>query len=166
MAKQQSFDVSTGCDLQEVDNAVNQARKELKQRFDFRNVDFTIDFRRAENALTLLGPDEYKINAIWDTLSTKLIRRQVSLKNFECGEIKPAGGMNYRQDVELKMGIDGDTAKRIVKFIKTEKLKKVQASIQGDEVRIVSPSRDVLQDVMTLLKGEDFGIELKFGNYR
>ena len=166
MGKQNSFDISTGCDLQEVDNAVNQANKELQQRFDFRNVEFTVEFKRQEKYISISAPDEYKMNAIWDVVSSKLIRRKVPLKNFERGEMDAAAGTTRRQRINLKMAIDSDTAKKIVKFIKEKKLKKVQASIQGEEVRVTSPSRDLLQQTMGVLKNEDFGVELIFGNYR
>lgn len=166
MADNQSFDITTGCDLQEVDNAVNQAQKELGQRYDFKGVKFTIEFKRAENKVLLAAPDEFKLNAIWDVLQTKMIRRGVPIKNLKRGNLQEAGGSTVRQEIDLQQGIPGDIAKDIVKFIKDQKLKKVQASIQQDQVRVTSPSRDDLQTAIGLLKKEDFGIELKFGNYR
>ena len=161
-----SFDVSTGCDLQEVDNAVNQTNKELGNRFDFRGVKFEIDFKRDQALLTLLAPDPHKIRAIWDVLGSKMIKRGVPIKNLKREDIADAAGGNVKQEIKLQQGIDGDTARKIVKFLKEKKLKKTQTSVQGDQVRIISPSRDALQEVISLLKGEDWGMELTFGNYR
>jgi cyclic-di-GMP-binding protein len=166
MATQNSFDVSTGADLQEVDNAVNQAMKEIAQRYDFKGTDCTITFDRASNTLVLDADDEYRLKAVVDVLESKLIRRGVSLKNLDKGRVEPASGGRVRQSITLTQGIPTDTARRIVKAIKDQKFKKVQAAIQGDQVRISSPSRDDLQDVIRFLKEQDFGIELQFGNYR
>jgi len=162
----QSFDITTGCDMQEVDNAVNQAIKEITQRFDFKGLKVGIDLSRAENKIVLTGPDEFKIRAIWEVLQTKLVRRKVPLRNLTPGEIDSAAGGTARQEISLQQGIPTETAREIVKFLKEQKLKKVQASIQGDQVRIASPSRDELQGVMALLRAKDFGVELNFGNYR
>jgi cyclic-di-GMP-binding protein len=161
-----SFDITTGVDLQEVDNAVNQTQKELRQRFDFRSVDFEIDFKRGENAIVLTTEDEFKLNAIWDLLQTKLVKRKVPVKNLHPSDVETVGGGKARMNIALQQGIPGDTAKEIVKFIKDKKLKKVQAAIQADQVRVSAPKRDSLQEVMGLLRAEDFGIELQFGNYR
>ena len=166
MAGKESFDITTGCDLQEVDNAVNQANKELGQRFDFRGVDYTLEFQRGDEKLVLAAPDEYKLNAIWDVLQTKLLRREVPVKNLDRGEMQKSAVSSVRQDVPITQSIPTDTAKKIVKFLKERKLKKVQSSIQKDQVRVTSPSRDSLQEVMAILKQEDFGIELSFGNFR
>ena len=106
------------------------------------------------------------MRALFDVLQAKLIKRGVPVKNLDVGEVKPAGGDTVRRDVALKMSLDGDTAKKVVAAIKDAKMKKVQAAIQGDQVRVTSPSRDELQLVMQLLRGQDFGVELKFGNYR
>ena len=166
MPAKQSFDIITECDLQEVDNAVNQAQKELDNRYDFRGVEFEIDFKRNDNAIQITASDEYKLDAIWDVLSGKMIRREVPTKNLHRGEKEKAGGSMIRQTVSLQMALSSDTAKKIVKFIKDKKLKKIQASIQQEQVRVVSPSRDELQNVMSLLKEEDFECELKFTNFR
>jgi DNA polymerase IV len=166
MAATQSFDVTTGCDLQEVDNAVNQALKELTQRYDFKGVKFGIDFRRSENKIQLSASDEFKLKAVWEVLQAKMVRRQVPIKNLKLGDVETAGGGTVRQTVDLQQGIPSETARAIVKLIKDRKLKKIQAAIQGDQVRISSPSRDELQGVIALLKEQDFGIELQFGNYR
>lgn len=161
-----SFDVTTGVDLQEVDNAVNQAQKEIAQRYDFKGAKASIDFRRAEGLLLLVADGDFKMNALFDVLQSKLIRRGVPVKNLDIGEIKPAGGESVRREIKLKTALDSDTAKKVVAAIKDAKLKKVQASIQGDQVRVSSSSKDELQDVIALLRGQEFGVELKFGNYR
>lgn len=166
MAATQSFDITTGCDLQEVDNAVNQAMKEIRQRYDFKGLDVNIDFRRADNKLVLRAPDEFKLRAVWDVLQEKMIRRHVPLKNLEQGKALPAAGGTVTQEVNLQQGIPIETARAIVKCIKEMRIKKVQGEIQGEQVRVVSPSRDDLQTVMHRIKEQDFGVELKFGNYR
>lgn len=166
MAAQASFDVTSRVDLQEVDNAVNQARKELGQRYDFKGSKAAIDFKRAENLLELLADDTFKMEAVWDILQTRLIRRGVPIKNLTVSEVQPTAGGLVRQTITLKQGIDADAARAITKFLKDHKLKKVQATIQGDQVRIMSPSRDELQGAIRLLKNQDFGVELQFGNYR
>ena len=166
MPQASSFDVTTGVDLQEVDNAVNQAQKEITQRYDFKGSPVTIELNRAEGKISLTAENDFKMNAVWDVVQSKLIKRGVSVKNLDPGEIKPAGGDTVRRDVGLKLSLDGDTAKKVAAAIKEAKLKKVQAAIQGDQVRVSSPSRDDLQEAITLLRGKDFGVELKFGNYR
>jgi len=166
MAGTQSFDITTGCDLQEVDNAVNQALKEIRQRYDFKGLNVGIDFRRNENKLVLHAPDDFKLRAMWDVIQEKMVRRQVPLKNLQHGKALPAAGGTVTQEVNLQQGIPIETARAIVKFVKELRIKKVQAEIQGDQVRIASPSRDDLQTVMHRIKEQDFGFELKFGNYR
>ena len=166
MPEQQSFDVTTGCDLQEVDNAVNQAHKELTQRYDFRGVKFSLEFRRDDNKVVIAAPDEFRQQAIFDVLQQKLVKRQVPTQNIQPGKKEEATGGSVRQEYELKQGIESEIAKQIVKFVKDQKFKKVQASIQKDQVRIASPSRDELQSAVAALKGQDFGIALQFGNYR
>lgn len=166
MAVNQSFDVTTGCDLQEVDNAVNQAMKEIRQRYDFKGANVEIEFLRSENKLVLHAPDEFKLRSAYDVLQEKLIRRKVPTKNLKLGKVTPAGGGTVTQDIDLQQVIPIETAREIVKLIKTQKMKKVQSEIQGDQVRISSPSRDDLQTVIRLLREQDFGIELNFGNYR
>ena len=166
MAQLSSFDVTTGVDLQEVDNAVNQAQKEIAQRYDFKGSKATIEFDRGESMLVLVADDDFKMRALFDVLQTKLIKRGVPVKNLDIGDTKPAGGDTVRKEVKLKTALDSDTAKKVAAAIKDAKLKKVQASIQGDQVRVTSPSKDELQTAMALLRGQDFGVELKFGNYR
>ena len=166
MAGTQSFDITSGCDLQEVDNAVNQARKEINQRYDFKGQKVSIDFQRAENRLVLYAPDDFKLRAMWDVLQEKMVRRNVPIRNLQPGKVVPAAGGTVSQEIILQQGIPTNTARAIVKFIKEHKIRKVQAEIQGDQVRISSPSRDALQRVIGLIREKDFGIELKFGNYR
>jgi len=166
VAQTNSFDITTGVDLQEVDNAVNQAQKEIAQRYDFKGSKATIDFSRGDGKITLTADDDFRMRALFDVLQGKLIKRGVPVKNLDIGDVKPAGGDTVRREVGLKMSLDGDTAKKVVAAIKDAKMKKVQAAIQGDQVRVSSPSRDELQAVMQLLRGKDFGVELKFGNYR
>lgn len=166
MAQLHSFDVTTGVDLQEVDNAVNQAQKEIAQRYDFKGVKAEIEFQRAEEKLVLTAQDEYRMDALYDVLHTRLIRRGVPVKNLELGEIKPAGGDTVRREVSLRTSLDGETAKKVAAAIKAAKLKKVQAAIQGDQVRVTAPGRDELQEAIGVLKAEEFDVELQFGNYR
>ena len=166
MAQTSSFDVTTGVDLQEVDNAVNQATKEVATRYDFKGSVASIEFKRAEGALVLVAEDEFRMRALFDILQTKLIKRGVPVKNLDVGDTKPIGGDQVRKQVGLKMALDAETAKKVAAAIKEAKLKKVQAAIQGDQVRVSSPSKDELQLAIALLRSTDFGVELKFGNYR
>jgi cyclic-di-GMP-binding protein len=166
VAAASSFDVTTGVDLQEVDNAVNQAQKEIAQRYDFKGTKVSLEFARATNTLVLVADDDFRMRALFDVLQQKLIKRGVSVKNLTIGDIKPAGGDTVRREITLKTALDGETAKKVAAAIKDAKMKKVQAAIQGEQVRVTSPSRDDLQEAMTLLRGQDFGVELKFGNYR
>ncbi len=166
MAQLNSFDVTTGVDLQEVDNAVNQAQKEVAQRYDFKGATATIEFKRVEGLLNLHADSDFRMQQLWDVVQTKLIKRQVPVKNLDVGKDISAGGDTVKREIKLKMALDGDTAKKVAAAIKEAKIKKVQAAIQGDQVRISGPDRDDLQQAMTLLRGQDFGVELKFGNYR
>jgi uncharacterized protein YajQ (UPF0234 family) len=166
MPQAASFDVTTGVDLQEVDNAVNQAQKEIAQRYDFKGSHAAIEFKRAEAMLELVADSDFQMRALFDIVQSKLIKRGVSVKNLDIGEIKPAGGDTVRREIKLKTALDSDTAKKVAAAIKDAKLKKVQAAIQGDQVRVTSPSKDDLQAAMALLRSKDFGVELKFGNYR
>ncbi len=166
MAKNSSFDISTGVDLQEVDNAVNQATKEVQQRYDFKGTNCTLEFDREAGAVKLDADDDYRLKALHEVLVSKLAKRGVPLKNLDTGDVEHGTLGRTRQVVTLKQGIPQDTAKEIVKRVKALKLKKVQIAIQGDELRVTSPERDALQEVIAFLKGEDFGVELEFGNYR
>ncbi len=166
MASTYSFDVTTGVDLQEVDNAVNQAQKEIAQRYDFKGSTAAIDFNRQEGVLVFTADSDMRMQALLDVVQAKLIKRGVPVKNLDIGDAKPAGGDTLRREIKLRMALDSDTAKKVAAAIKEAKLKKVQASIQGDQVRVTGPDKDALQDAMALLRGGDFGVELKFGNYR
>jgi len=166
MATTSSFDISTGVDLQEVDNAVNQALKEIAQRYDFKGTHCTIEFDRAKGEIRLHADDEFRMEALVEVLRGRLIRRGVPVKNLSVGENEPATGQSVRRTIGLTQGLTGDVAKRITRAIKEAGFRKVQASIQGDEVRVASPSRDELQAVIAFLRGQDFGVELSFGNYR
>ena len=166
MASQSSFDISTGADLQEVDNAVNQAKKELAQRYDFKGSKASIEFDKTKKEITLVADDDFKMTALFDLLQGRLIKRGVPVKNLVVGDNQPAASMTVRKVIGLTMGIAGDKAKEINKAIKEGGFKKVTSTIQGEEIRVTSPSRDELQAVMAFLRTKDFGIELKFGNYR
>jgi len=161
-----SFDITSNVDLQEVDNALNQARKEVAQRYDFKGAKASIDFDPKDSKLVLAADDEFKVNALWEIVQTRLIRRNVPVKNLTRGPATPAANSTIRQEITLQQGIPGEKAKDIVKFLKDSKLKKVQASIQGDQLRVTSASKDDLQDAMRLLRDQDFGVALQFGNYR
>src|SRR4029077_6352881 len=166
MASLASFDVSTGADLQEVDNAVNQATKEVAQRYDFKGSKASIAFDRAKAVLTLVADDDFKMRALFDVLQAKLIKRNVPVKNLELGSVTPAANDTVRREIKLTQGIPQEQAKAIVKAIKDKKFKKAQASIQGEEIRVQAPSKDELQEVIAFLRTQDFGLELRFGNYR
>jgi uncharacterized protein YajQ (UPF0234 family) len=166
MVIQPSFDITSTVDLQEVDNALNQARKEVAQRYDFKGSKASIEFDRAESTLVLIADDEPKLNALWEIVVTRLVRRNVPTKNLTRGAVQTAANSTVRQEVALQQGIPSEKAREIVKFIKDAKLKKVQAAIQGDQLRLSSPSKDELQEVMRLLREQDFGLALQFGNYR
>ena len=161
-----SFDVTSEVDLQEVDNAVNQARKEVAQRYDFKGSKAAIDFDRAAATLTLTADDEFKMQALWEVVETRMVRRKVPLKNVKRGDLERGANDTVRRVVTLQQGIPTEACREIVKFIKDRKLRKVQAAIQGNQLRISSASRDELQQVMALLREQDFGVELHFGNYR
>lgn len=162
----QSFDVTSGVDMQEVDNAVNNANKELAQRYDFKGVKYELELKRAEKVINITAEDEFKLNAIWDVLATKIVKRNVPIKNLKREDIAKHTSFAVRQVITLQQGVPMEIAKEIVKFIKDAKLKKVQAQIQGEQVRIISPSRDDLQSVIALLKSHDFKLDLQFGNFR
>jgi uncharacterized protein YajQ (UPF0234 family) len=166
MAATSSFDITSTIDFQEVDNALNQARKEVAQRFDFKGAKADIELNPTEKRLTLTADSEFKMNALWEIVQTRLVRRGVAVKNFKGGESQPAAGGTVRRVIEIQQGIPIEAAREIVKFLKDQKLKKVQAAIQADQVRVSSPSKDELQQAMQQLRERDFGVALQFGNYR
>lgn len=165
MAKQNSFDIVSEVDLAEVKNAVNQASKEISQRYDLKSTNSQIELNEKERSITLTANDEYTLKQVLDVLQQKLIRRGVSLKALDYGKVEPAAGAQIRQAITLQQGIPQDKAKDIVKSIKGTKLK-VQAAIQGDTVRVTGKDRDVLQEVIAHLKNEPFDIDMQFTNYR
>jgi uncharacterized protein YajQ (UPF0234 family) len=166
MAAGSTFDITSTIDFQEVDNALNQARKETGQRYDFKGVTADIVLNTTEKTLTLTTDDEFKMNALWEIVQTRLVRRGVPVKNFKGGASEPASGGKVRRVVAIQQGIPIEAAREIVKFIKDRKLKKVQASIQADQVRVSSSSKDELQAAIHALREHDFGVALQFGNYR
>jgi uncharacterized protein YajQ (UPF0234 family) len=166
MAQQSSFDITSPIDFQEVDNALNQARKEVGQRYDFKGAKADIELNASEKTLTLVADDEMKMNALWEMIQGRLVRRNVPVKNFDVGTSEPAAGGTVKRVITIQEGIPIEAAREIVKYLKDRKLKKVQASIQGDQVRVTSSSKDDLQDAMRALREHDFGVSLQFGNYR
>ena len=158
-----SFDIVSKLDMQEVSNAVQHATKEVTTRFDLKDSKSSILLEK--DSITLNSADDYKLKAVTDILQSKLVKRNISLKGMQYGAIEPAAGGTVRQKITLQQGITIEKAKDIVKSIKDSKLK-AQASIQGDTVRVSSKDRDTLQQVIALLRGSDFGIDLQFTNYR
>jgi len=159
-----SFDVVSKIDLQEVSNAIQQALKEIHTRFDLKDSKSTIEVE-GKDAIILHSADEYKLKAVNDVLQQKLVKRGVSLKGLTYGPVEPAAGARAKQKITMQQGIAIEKARAIVKLIKDSK-KKAQASIQGDLVRISGKDRDTLQEVIAVLKQQDFGIDLQFTNYR
>jgi hypothetical protein len=164
MAQDNSFDIVSKVDIQEVRNAIDQALKEIRQRFDLKDSHSEIALE-GNDAIQLASAGEYKLEAVREILGQKLVKRGVSLKNLTYGKIEPGAGQSVRQKISLQQGIPSERAKEIVKLIKDSK-KKAQASIQGDTVRISSKDRDELQAIIALLRGKDHGVELTFTNYR
>lgn len=164
MAAENTFDIVSKIDLQEVSNAIQQALKEIHMRFDLKDSKSNIEVEGKE-AILLSCADEYKLKAVTDILQTKLVKRHVPLKGLQYGAIEPAAGSTVRQKITMQQGIPGEKAKEIVRVIKDSK-KKVQASIQGDMVRVSGRDRDTLQEVIAMLKQRDFGIDMQFANYR
>jgi uncharacterized protein YajQ (UPF0234 family) len=158
-----SFDVVSEVDMVEVRNAVDQANREIGTRFDFKGSDTRID--QADAKLTVHADDEFKVGQARDILENKLAKRGVDLGSLEHGKVEKAGGDTARQDITVRQGIDADLARRIVKRIKDAKLK-VQASIQGEQVRVTGKKRDDLQAVIAMLRKEDLGLPLQFTNFR
>lgn len=163
MAKENSFDIVSKTDYAEVTNALNQTTKEISQRFDFKGSKATVDLQ--EKDLLLSAEDETKLRNMNDILQSKLLKRGISLKALDYQKIEPAAGGTVRQVVKIQQGIPTDKAKEVVKFIKDGKYK-VQASIQGETVRVSGKDRDTLQEVIAALKSKDFGIDMQFDNYR
>jgi len=166
MAKDNSFDIVSEVDLAEVDNAVNQAMKEVSQRFDFKGTNSRIDFDKGERVLTLSTASELTLQSLTGVLVQKLVRRKVGLQALQYGDVEAAAKDTVRQRVTLQMGIPIEKAREIVKFVKGLKLKKVQVAIQGEQLRVSGRDRDALQEAIAALKGHDFEIDMQFTNYR
>jgi uncharacterized protein YajQ (UPF0234 family) len=164
MASDNSFDVVSKVDMAEVKNAVDQATKEVNARFDLKDSKSKIAIEGTDT-IQLASQDEYKLAAVIEILSQKLVKRGVSLKNMEYEKIEPAANSSVRQKIKLKQGINSDAAKKIVAMIKDSKLK-ATSSIQGETVRVVSKDRDVLQQIIAKLKAADFGVDLQYTNFR
>lgn len=164
MAGESTFDVVSKVDVQEVKNAIDQATKEVRARFDLKDSKSTIELE-GDEAIQLASSDEYKLKAVIEILGQKLVKRNVSLKNLTYEKIEPASNSSVRQKITLTQGIPIEKAKEIVRIVKDSK-KKANASIQGDSVRISSKDRDTLQEVMGLLRGKDLGVDLQFTNFR
>jgi hypothetical protein len=165
MASDNSFDVVSKVDVQEVKNAIDQASKEVGARFDLKDSKSKIELVDNNEAIQLASASEYTLKAVVEILSQKLVKRGVSLKNLEYEKIEPAANSSVRQKIKLKQGVNSDAAKKIVAIIKDSKLK-AQASIQGDTVRVVSKDKDILQQIMGKLRAGDYGVALQFTNYR
>jgi hypothetical protein len=160
-----TFDIVSKIDLAEVNNAIQQAMKEVLQRYDLKNSKSDIQLNEKDHKIVLASQDDFKLKAVADVLEQKLVKRKVPLKGLTFGAIIPAAGSSVRQEISLQQGIPIEKAREIVKLIKDSK-KKVQASIQGDLVRVSGRDRDALQEVIALLRGQDFGIDMQFTNYR
>jgi uncharacterized protein YajQ (UPF0234 family) len=165
MASDNSFDVVSKVDVQEVKNAIDQASKEVGARFDLKDSKSKIELVDNNEAIQLASASEYTLKAVIEILSQKLVKRGVSLKNLEYEKVEPAANSSVRQKIKLKQGVNSDAAKKIVAMIKDSKLK-AQASIQGDTVRVVSKDKDILQQIMGKLRAGDYGVALQFTNYR
>jgi hypothetical protein len=164
MAQDNSFDVVSKVDIQEVRNAIDQAIKEIRQRFDLKDTRSEVDLE-GQDTIQLASSNEYKLEAVKDILSQKLVKRGISLKNLTYEKVEPAAGQRVRQKISLQQGIPVEKAKEIVRLVKDSK-KKAQASIQGDTVRIASKDRDELQAIIAMLRAKDLGLDLQFTNYR
>jgi len=163
MAQEFTFDIVSKTEMQEVANAIQQAQKELAQRFDFKGSQSSIELTGEE--IVLMSDDEGKLRSVKDIVETKLVKRKVALKALEYQKLEQAVGGTVRQRAKIVQGIESEKAKAIVRTIKDAKLK-VQASIQGDQVRVASRNKDELQRAITLVKEQDYGIPLQFTNYR
>jgi uncharacterized protein YajQ (UPF0234 family) len=162
---QASFDIVSKIDLQEVSNAVQQTMKEVQQRYDLKGTNSTVELDQAENKIVLRSPDEFTLKQVLDILGQKLVRRGVPLKGLDYQKIQPGAGSTVVQEISLQQGIPIEKAREIVKLIKQTKIK-VQAAIQGDQVRVSGKNRDDLQQVIAGLKQQDLGIDMQFTNYR
>ncbi len=165
MAQQNSFDIVSEVNMQEVDNALNQARKEVATRYDFKDSKTTIDFVEKEKEITISTDNDFRLKAVIDILQNKLIKRGIAIKTLKYGSVETAAGATVRQKITLLVGIDKENAKKLVQIIKETKIK-VQAQINEDQVRVTGKDRDDLQLIITKLRGLDFPLPLQFNNYR
>jgi len=165
MAQQSSFDIVSEVNMQEVDNALNQARKEIQTRYDFKDSKTTIDFIEKEKEVTVVSDDDFKMKAVIDVLQNKFVKRGIHLKTLKYGAVEPASGGTVRQKITLQVGIDKENAKKLVQIIKDSKLK-VQAQIMDDQVRVTGKNKDDLQAIIAKLRSIDFSLPLQFTNYR
>jgi len=165
MAGQNSFDVVSEIDMQEVDNAINQAKKEILQRYDFKGTKTTIELNQKDNDVTVVSDDDFRMKAVIDILQNKFIKRGIALKAMKFGEIEQAGGGLTRMKITLNVGIEKENAKLLVKMIKDTKIK-VQAQIMDDQVRVTGKDRDDLQQVIATLKAADLEFAIQFTNFR
>ncbi len=165
MAQQNSFDIVSEVNMQEVDNALNQARKEVLTRYDFKDSKTTIDFAEKEKEVTLHTEDEFRLKAVVDILQNKFIKRGIAIKTLKYGAIETATGSTVRQKITLQVGIDKENAKKLVQIIKETKIR-VQASIMEDQVRVQGKDKDDLQNIIAHLRGIEFPLPLQFTNYR
>jgi uncharacterized protein YajQ (UPF0234 family) len=160
-----SFDIVSKIDLQEIDNAVNSVLRELTNRYDFKGAEFSVELNNKENIITIQAEDDYKLGAIGDSLKVHCTKRKIDSKALDFQDAEKASGNSLRQVVKLKNGIDQESAKKIVKQIKSSKIK-VQSSIKGDEVRVDGKKRDDLQQIMTLIRESNYDMPLQFINFR
>lgn len=165
MADNYSFDIVSEIDWQEIDNAVNQARKEILQRYDFKGSKSTIEYSQKDKSITIMGDDDYKAKAVIDMLQNKFVKRNIPLKSMKYKPQEQASGGMIRQDIEVMQGISKDNAKLIVKIIKDSKIK-VQAAIQDEQVRVSGRDKDLLQEAIALVKGAELDFAVQFTNYR
>lgn len=165
MAESYSFDIVSEIDWQEIDNAVNQARKEILQRYDFKGSKSTIEYSEKEKTITILADDDYKLKAVIDMLQNKFVKRGIPLKSMKYGTPEAASGSMMRQHIDVMQGISKENAKLIVKIIKDSKMK-VQAAIQDEQVRVSSRDKDMLQEAIALVKGAELDFAVQFTNYR
>ncbi len=165
-SKSSSFDIASTTDLAEVQNACNQTMLEIRQRYDFKGSKSQVELDLKKAEVTILADDGNKLNAVVDILQSKLIKRKVSIKAMDYGKIESASGDSVRQVIAIQQGIPQEKGKEIIKFIKTLGLKKMQAQIMDDQVRVTGKDKDDLQSVITSLKGKDFGVDMSFTNYR
>lgn len=165
MAQQNSFDIVSEINMQEVDNALNQARKEIATRYDFKDTKTAIDFNQKEKEIVVLSDNDFRMKAVIDIIQNKMIKRGVHIKSLQYGNVEPAASSMVRQKITLMVGVDKENAKKLVQMIKETKIR-VQAQIMDDQIRVTGKDRDDLQKVIAVLREKDFPLPLQFTNYR